>query len=57
MKYLYLQDLIRDGQVKVFKIGVHENIADILTKYLTGDAIERLSEMIGLHHLAESHHL
>ena len=34
MKYVYLQDLIQDGQVKVFKVKIEENVADILTRYL-----------------------
>ena len=56
-KCLCLQDIIRDGQAKVFKIGTHENTADILTKYLTGDIMEKLSGMLGVHQLAESHRL
>ena len=57
MKYLYLQDLIQDGQVKIFKIGTHENIADLMTEYLAGNVIVKLSEMLGVHQLAEEHQL
>ena len=49
MKYLYLQDLIQDGQVKIFKVKTENTVADILTKYLSGEIMEKLSSMISVH--------
>ena len=49
MKYLYLQDLIQDGQVKIFKVKPENNAANILTKYLSGEIMERLSSMLNVY--------
>ena len=34
---LWLQDKVRRGDIKVVKVGTHENIADALTKYVSRD--------------------
>ena len=34
---LWLQDKVRKGDIKVVKVGTHENIADALTKYVSRD--------------------
>ena len=49
VKYVYLQDLIQDGQVKVFKVKTEDNVADILTKYLSGEIAEKLPAMLNVH--------
>ena len=54
---LYLQDLIQDGQVKIFKVRTEENVADIFTKYLSGEIMERLSAMLNVYQLDENHSL
>ena len=53
VKHSYLQDLAQDGQVKVFKANAEENVADLLTKYLSGETTERLSAMLNVRQLAE----
>ena len=36
---LWLQDKVRRGDVKVVKVGTHENLADALTKYVSRDGM------------------
>ena len=31
---LWLQEKVRRGEIKIVKVGTHENIADALTKYV-----------------------
>ena len=57
MKYLYLQDLIQDKQVKIFKVRTEDNAADILTKCLSGETTERLSAMLNVYRMDESQSL
>ena len=49
MKCLCFQDLIQDGQVKIFKVKTENNVVYILTKYLPGEIMERLSSMLNVH--------
>ena len=49
MRCLYLQDLIQDGQVKNLKVKTENNVADILTTYLSGEIMEKLSSMLNVH--------
>ena len=37
VRQLWLQDKVRKGDIKVVKVGTHENIADALTKYVSRD--------------------
>ena len=57
MKYLYIQDIIQDGQVKIFKLGNHGNTADLMTMYFTCEATLKLSRMLGVHPLSEGYQL
>ena len=57
MIYVYLQDLIQDGQAKVLKVGTHDNTAYLMTKYLTGEVTRKFSIMLGMHPVAEDYHL
>ena len=41
LRFLYLQHLIRDGIVKLQKVQGTQNIADLLTKYITSDVLQR----------------
>ena len=36
---LWLQDKVRRGDIKIVKVGTHENLADALTKYVCCDGI------------------
>ena len=55
LTYLFLQELIQDGQVRIRKVGTHDNHADLMTKYLSGDATKKHSYALGCHEQAESH--
>ena len=47
MRCLYIQDLIQDSQVKISKISTEANMADILTKYLTGEVNVKHAHALG----------
>ena len=36
---LWLQDKVRRGDIKVVKVGTHDNVADALTKYVSKDSM------------------
>ena len=36
---LWLQDKVRRGDIKVAKVGTHDNVADALTKYVSQDSM------------------
>ena len=36
---LWLQDKVRRGDIKIVKVGTHENLADALTKYVSCDGM------------------
>ena len=40
IRYLYVQQLIRSGRIKLIKIGTKVNIADLLTKFVDGETIQ-----------------
>ena len=44
---LWLQDRVIRGDIKVVKVGTHENVADALTKYVSNDIMS--SHMSGTH--------
>ena len=48
IKYLFLQDLVRTKRIKICKVASQDNIADIGTKYLTKQLLDRFSTKIGL---------
>ena len=48
MKYLFMQELIIDGQIKMHTVPSVMNPADIMTKYLTGYHTQRLSRVLRL---------
>ena len=55
LRYLFLQELIQDGQVRILKVGTHDNLADLMTKYLSGDVTKKHSYALGCRPQAESH--
>ena len=48
MKYLFMQELNIDGQIKMHTVASMMNTADIMAKYLTGDHTQRLSRVLRL---------
>ena len=57
MSYLYIQDLIQDSQVKISKIPTEGNMADMLTKYLTGDVNAKHAHAMGVCQRADEYQL
>ena len=55
LRYAFIQELVVDGQVKVHKVHTPLNMADLMTKYLTGDVTKKHSYGLGCHPIAESH--
>ena len=48
VKYLWVQDLIKDGRLKLLKVKGTSNPADIGTKHLSISDMKGLLEKIGL---------
>ena len=48
VRWLWLQEEVRKGVVRVFKIKGVENPADLMTKFLSGDEIRRHLEAMNL---------
>ena len=48
VKWLWLQEEVKRGNVKVFKVKGVENPADSMTKFLTGEEIKRQLEAMNL---------
>ena len=48
LKHFWIQDLVKDGLLKIKKIAGLENPADILTKYVTKDTLARHLSNTGL---------
>ena len=57
MKYLLMQELNIDGQIKMHIVSSMMNTADLVTKYLTGDPTQRLSRMLRLQAIHSDHQL
>ena len=47
LRYLYMQDLITSGMLKLAKIGTHENVSDLLTKYLSAEVTFKHTTALG----------
>eukprot|EP00972_Heterocapsa_arctica_P058215 8588383-Heterocapsa_arctica.AAC.1 len=47
-RFLWLQDLVRDKQLTVEKIGTLVNPADVLTKHLPRQRHEMLIDLMGM---------
>ena len=48
LRQLFLQELVRLKRISLVKIHTNDNVADMLTKYLAKDALERHKKNIGL---------
>eukprot|EP00971_Amphidinium_carterae_P272219 5402541-Amphidinium_carterae.1 len=49
MRYLHVQQLQSDGELKIHKVSTENNPSDLMTKYLETARIKKHSETIGLH--------
>ena len=48
LKYLFIQQLVHNGILAVHKIGTLDNIADIFTKYVTAEVLNKHLYNVGL---------
>ena len=48
LRYLYMQNLIDAGMLRVCKIGTKDNCADLLTKYVSTETLQSLLNRLGL---------
>ncbi len=48
LRFLYLQNLVKLGTIRINKIPGAQNPADILTKYVTAEVLNRHTEHLGL---------
>ena len=48
LRYLFMQDLVASGQLKLSKIPTEKNPADVLTKYLTASTLHKLLPKLGV---------
>ena len=47
LRYLYMQDLVNSGILILAKIGTHENVSDLLTKYLSAEVTLKHTTALG----------
>ena len=52
---LWLQDKVRRGDIKVVKVGTHENVADALTKYVSRDIMSSHMRNTSQHFVSGRH--
>jgi hypothetical protein len=52
LRYLYMQDLVASGILKLKKIGTHDNTSDLLTKYLSAETTSNHATALGVKHSA-----
>ena len=48
VQYLWLQEKVQKNEVQVKKVDGKDNVADLFTKYLTSDNIDRLLNSMGM---------
>ena len=49
LRFLYMQDLVKAGLIKVLKVGTLNNPADFLTKYVSVETLSSLKGRLGVH--------
>ena len=49
LKYLFIQQLVQNGILSIHKISTHDNPADILTKYVPAEVLNKHLYMAGIH--------
>ncbi len=57
LKFLYMQELIKQGLVELRRILGTRNPADVLTKFVKADVLQRHLVTIGLVHHTEHHYI
>ena len=53
IRFLFVQDLIKTGVVKLKKVLGADNVADVLTKYVTHDVLRKLLPRLNLQKVDE----
>jgi hypothetical protein len=48
LKYLFIQQLVQNGILSIHKISTHDNPADILTKYVPAEVLNKHLYMAGI---------
>ena len=48
LRYLYMQELVNAGSLKISKVGTHSNHSDLLTKYLSGETTQKHTATLGI---------
>ena len=48
LKYLFIQQLVQSGILSIHKISTHDNSADILTKYVPAEVLDKHLYMAGV---------
>ena len=48
LKFLYTQDLIKHDIIRILKINTLHNSADLFTKYISKETLQRLVQSIGI---------
>ena len=54
---LWLQDKVRRGDIRIVKVGTHENVVDALTKYVSRDIMSSHMHSTGQHIITGRHEL
>jgi hypothetical protein len=48
VKYHYAREVIAEGRLKVCKISIHDNLADMMSKHVSVAKFELCSSLIGI---------
>ena len=48
LRYLYMQELVNSGALRISKIGTKANHSDLLTKYLSGETTAEHTATLGI---------
>jgi hypothetical protein len=48
VKYHYSREVIAEGRLKVCKISIHDNLADMMSKHVSVAKFELCSSLIGI---------
>jgi len=48
MRYLFNRGVIIEGDVEICKISTHDNLTDMLTKFVSGAKFELCSSLAGI---------
>ena len=48
IKYHYIHDVVTQGKLKIYKIGTHDNLADMMTKFVPVAKFELYSSLVSI---------